>query len=154
MTSQSINPPTANELRDVAQRALIAIGSDAKISSSGTSGLAVRSPINGQALGAITSSLTQTSVEQAITSAVEVFRTWRAVPAPVRGEVVRHLGIELRAHKESLADLVQIEVGKIRSEALGEVQEMIDICDFAVGLSRQIHGLTIASAAMMTAAPV
>ncbi len=145
MTSQTINPPTANELRDVAQRALIAIGSDASISASGATPLLARSPINGQALGAITSSLTQTSVEQAITTAVEVFRTWRAVPAPVRGEVVRHLGIELRTHKESLADLVQIEVGKIRSEALGEVQEMIDICDFAVGLSRQIHGLTIAS---------
>ena len=145
MTSQTINPPTASELSDVAQRALIAIGSDASISASGTTPLSARSPINGQALGAIASSLTQTSVEQAITTASEVFRTWRAIPAPVRGEVVRHLGIELRTHKESLADLVQIEVGKIRSEALGEVQEMIDICDFAVGLSRQIHGLTIAS---------
>jgi len=69
-------------------------------------------------LGCVTSSLTNTSVENAIATATDIFRTWRAVPAPVRGEVVRHLGIELRAHKEALADLVQIEVGKIRSEAL------------------------------------
>ena len=145
MTRQTITPPTANDLREQAQQALKALGSDANISTSGTSGLAVRSPINGQPLGTVTSSISNTSIDQAIATATEIFRTWRAVPAPVRGEVVRHLGIELRAHKESLADLVQIEVGKIRSEALGEVQEMIDICDFAVGLSRQIHGLTIAS---------
>jgi aldehyde dehydrogenase (NAD+) len=67
------------------------------------------------------------------------------VPAPRRGELVRLLGEELRAHKEPLAQLVSLEAGKIRSEGLGEVQEMIDICDFAVGLSRQLHGLTIAS---------
>lgn len=127
------------------RNALKALGSDATIAALGTSGLTARSPINGQSLGTVTSSIANTSVDQAITTAAKIFRTWRAVPAPVRGEVVRHLGIELRAHKESLADLVQIEVGKIRSEALGEVQEMIDICDFAVGLSRQIHGLTIAS---------
>ena len=98
MTRQTITPPTANELREQAQQALKALGSDANISASGTSGLAVRSPINGQPLGTVISSISNTSVDQAIATATEIFRTWRAVPAPVRGEVVRHLGIELRAH--------------------------------------------------------
>ena len=71
--------------------------------------------------------------------------TWRTTPAPVRGNLVRRLGELLREHKDELGELVSIEAGKIRSEGLGEVQEMIDICDFAVGLSRQLHGLTIAS---------
>ena len=70
---------------------------------------------------------------------------WREVPAPRRGELVRLLGEELRASKEALGAVVTLEAGKIVSEGLGEVQEMIDICDFAVGLSRQIYGLTIAS---------
>ena len=73
------------------------------------------------------------------------FLAWRLVPAPKRGELVRLLGEELRAHKPALGRLVSIEVGKIASEGLGEVQEMIDICDFAVGLSRQLYGLTIAT---------
>ncbi|MFJ5489614.1 aldehyde dehydrogenase family protein, partial [Hansschlegelia beijingensis] len=73
------------------------------------------------------------------------FPVWRDTPAPVRGELVRLFGEELRAHKAALGRLVTIECGKILSEGLGEVQEMIDICDFAVGLSRQLHGLTIAS---------
>ena len=73
------------------------------------------------------------------------FATWRTTPAPVRGNLVRRLGELLREHKDDLGALVSIEAGKIRSEGRGEVQEMIDICDFAVGLSRQLHGLTIAS---------
>lgn len=73
------------------------------------------------------------------------FREWRVRPAPKRAEVVRTLGELLRANKEALGELISLEVGKIRSEGLGEVQEMIDICDFAVGLSRQLHGLVIAS---------
>ncbi len=73
------------------------------------------------------------------------FLSWRMVPAPKRGEVVRALGDELRAHKEALGRLVSLEMGKILSEGLGEVQEMIDMCDFAVGLSRQLYGLTIQS---------
>ena len=73
------------------------------------------------------------------------FRSWRTTPAPLRGELIRRFAELLRTHKADLARLVQLEVGKIESEALGEVQEMIDICDFAVGLSRQLHGLTIAS---------
>ncbi len=73
------------------------------------------------------------------------FQSWRMVPGPRRGELVRRLGELLREHKEPLGELVSLEMGKIRSEGLGEVQEMIDICEFAVGLSRQLHGLTIAS---------
>jgi aldehyde dehydrogenase (NAD+) len=81
-----------------------------------------------------------------VAAAAEVaFGTWREVPAPKRGEVVRDLGEALRALKEPLGDLVSLEMGKIRAEGRGEVQEMIDICDFAVGLSRQLYGLTIAS---------
>ncbi|MDE1938202.1 MAG: aldehyde dehydrogenase family protein, partial [Alphaproteobacteria bacterium] len=78
-------------------------------------------------------------------ASVEAFRIWRDVPAPKRGELVRLLGDELRAHKDALGRLVTVENGKILQEGLGEVQEMIDICDFAVGLSRQLYGLTIAS---------
>ena len=80
-----------------------------------------------------------------LSAATEAFRDWRVVPAPQRGELVRRIGNELRAHKEDLATIVSWEAGKITQEALGEVQEMIDICDFAVGLSRQLYGKTIAS---------
>ena len=83
--------------------------------------------------------------EQVVSAAFDQFRTWRMVPAPKRGEVVRDLGNALRAMKEPLGDLVSLEMGKIRAEGHGEVQEMIDICDFAVGLSRQLYGLTMAS---------
>ena len=78
-------------------------------------------------------------------AATEAFRAWREVPAPKRGDVVRDLGAALRELKEPLGDLVSLEMGKIRAEGHGEVQEMIDICDFATGLSRQLYGLTIAS---------
>lgn len=82
---------------------------------------------------------------QAIAAARDAFQIWRSVPAPRRGEFVRRIGDKLRRHKEDLAALVTWEAGKIRQESLGEVQEMIDVCDFAVGLSRQLYGLTIAS---------
>ena len=80
-----------------------------------------------------------------VTAAAAAFATWRDVPAPKRGDVVRDLGTALREIKEPLGDLVSLEMGKIRAEGHGEVQEMIDICDFAVGLSRQLYGLTLAS---------
>ena len=83
--------------------------------------------------------------EAALERAVRAFAQWRTVPAPVRGETVRRLGLALRDEKEGLARLVTMETGKILAEGRGEVQEMIDICDLAVGLSRQLHGLTIAS---------
>jgi aldehyde dehydrogenase (NAD+) len=83
--------------------------------------------------------------ERAAAAAVEGFRAWRLAPPPLRGEYVRRLGLALREKKDDLGRLVSLEVGKVRSEGLGEVQEMIDMADFAVGLSRQLHGLTIAS---------
>ncbi|MGY5779791.1 L-piperidine-6-carboxylate dehydrogenase [Rhizobium sp. LEGMi135b] len=106
--------------------------------------LAVTSPVTGGEIGR----LGEHSAEEAkgaIAAAHEAFLTWRNVPAPKRGELIRLLGEELRAGKAALGRLVSIEVGKITSEGLGEVQEMIDICDFAVGLSRQLYGLTIAT---------
>jgi aldehyde dehydrogenase (NAD+) len=108
-----------------------------------TSGsLESRSPIDGQVIGSVTPA---SDVGAACARAHEGFLQWRLVPAPRRGELVRLIGEELRAAKEPLARLVTLEAGKIISEGLGEVQEMIDICDFAVGLSRQLYGLTIAS---------
>ena len=107
-------------------------------------GLDPRSPIDGQP----TVGLRVTTLDEAsaiLERANAAFLGWRTVPAPVRGELVRRFGNELRNHKAQLARLVTIEAGKVTQEALGEVQEMIDICDFAVGLSRQLHGLTIAS---------
>src|SRR5690554_885834 len=83
--------------------------------------------------------------EAAVSSSVEAFLRWRTLPAPQRGEYVRRLGNALRERKEELGALVSLEVGKILPEGLGEVQEMIDICDFAVGLSRQLYGKTMAS---------
>ncbi|MCD9875976.1 L-piperidine-6-carboxylate dehydrogenase [Streptomyces guryensis] len=103
-----------------------------------------RTPITGEDLFGLTAA-TAADTEEAITATRQAFLTWRTTPAPRRGELVRSLGELLRDHKSDLADLVTIEAGKIRSEALGEVQEMIDICDFAVGLSRQLYGRTIAS---------
>ncbi len=106
--------------------------------------LASVTPISGEVLARLR--IDQTAqVAQKIAQAHAAFEQWRSVPAPRRGELVRLFGAELRAHKEALGRLVTIETGKILQEGLGEVQEMIDICDFAVGLSRQLYGLTIAS---------
>jgi aldehyde dehydrogenase (NAD+) len=106
--------------------------------------LEVRSPITGEPIAQIRST-TEAEAEAAIARSVECFHAWREVPAPRRGELVRLLGEELRREKDTLGALVTLEAGKITQEGLGEVQEMIDICDFAVGLSRQLYGLTIAS---------
>ena len=106
--------------------------------------LIVRSPVTGDQIGALKSISTE-EAGAVIGRADAAFKAWRNVPAPKRGELVRLLGEELRAAKADLGRLVSIEVGKIPSEGLGEVQEMIDICDFAVGLSRQLYGLTIAT---------
>ena len=102
------------------------------------------SPIDGGLLGTVVEASAE-DVDLACARAEMAFLEWRQVPAPRRGELVRLLGEELRSAKEPLARLVTLEAGKIVSEGLGEVQEMIDICDFAVGLSRQLYGLTIAS---------
>jgi len=107
-------------------------------------GHAVHSPIDGAEIGRVAYDDAHT-IEAKIAASVAAFRQWRDVPAPRRGELVRLFGEELRANKEALGRLVTLEAGKILQEGLGEVQEMIDICDFAVGLSRQLYGLTIAS---------
>ncbi len=106
--------------------------------------LAVRSPIDGAELARVNETSAD-AMPAVIGRAEAAFAAWREVPAPRRGELVRLLGEELRAAKAELGALVTLEAGKITSEGLGEVQEMIDICDFAVGLSRQLYGLTIAS---------
>ncbi len=106
--------------------------------------LAVHSPITGGEIARLRSH-SAAEVTEIVGRAHEAFRSWRTVPAPVRGAFVRELGELLRQHKDDLGALVSIEAGKIRTEGLGEVQEMIDICDLAVGLSRQLFGLTIAS---------
>jgi L-aminoadipate-semialdehyde dehydrogenase len=107
-------------------------------------GDAVHSPVDGSTIGHVRFD-DPASIEAKVESATQAFRIWREVPAPRRGELVRLLGEELRANKQALGRLVTIEAGKIIEEGLGEVQEMIDICDFAVGLSRQLYGVTIAS---------
>ena len=106
--------------------------------------LVVRTPITGEEIGRVART-DAAATDAAVDRAVQAFTAWREVPAPGRGELVRLLGEELRREKESLGALVTLEVGKIAQEGLGEVQEMIDICDFAVGLSRQLYGRSIAS---------
>ena len=106
--------------------------------------LAVRSPLTGEVVAHVPQH-TPAQASDAIGRAHAAFATWRTVPAPRRGELIRLLGEELRAAKADLGRLVTLEAAKIPSEGLGEVQEMIDICDFAVGLSRQLYGLTIAT---------
>jgi aldehyde dehydrogenase (NAD+) len=103
-----------------------------------------RSPIDGEIIGSVAEA-TSTDVAKACELAHSAFLQWRTIPAPRRGELVRLIGEELRGAKEPLARLVTLEAGKIVQEGLGEVQEMIDICDYAVGLSRQLYGLSIAS---------
>ncbi len=102
------------------------------------------SPVDGELLAKVVSADAAT-YEEVISQASEAFKSWTQVPAPKRGEIVRQIGEELRLHKEDLGSLVSYEMGKSYQEGLGEVQEMIDICDFAVGLSRQLYGLTMHS---------
>jgi aldehyde dehydrogenase (NAD+) len=133
-----------NTVRARARAALTAIGVDVELGEPGGPGLPAGTPVTGEVLF----SILETSAEQAdhtIAEAAEAFSVWRRTPAPVRGALVARLGELLALHKDDLAALVTVEVGKIGSEALGEVQEMIDVCQFAVGLSRQLYGLTIAS---------
>jgi len=102
------------------------------------------SPVDGKKIGSV-SVTTKEDFEQVINTASSAFKTWRLMPAPQRGEIVRQFGDRLRELKNPLGKLVSYEMGKSLQEGLGEVQEMIDICDFAVGLSRQLHGLTMHS---------
>ena len=127
----------ANDLRDTLTR----LGVQPRWADTG---LTARSPVDGSKAGALAVA-TPDAVDAAIATATEAFAAWRRVPAPRRGELVRLLGEELRAAKDDLARLVTLEAGKVTSEGAGEVQEMIDVCDFAVGLSRQLYGLTMPS---------
>ncbi|MEZ4793398.1 MAG: aldehyde dehydrogenase family protein [Gelidibacter sp.] len=102
------------------------------------------SPVDGQLIGKVKTT-TKDDYEKVMDAATKAFKTWRTTPAPLRGEIVRQFGEKLREKKEALGKLVSYEMGKSYQEGLGEVQEMIDICDFAVGLSRQLHGLTMHS---------
>ena len=133
-----MDSPTARDTDEL----LAALGVARENRQGGT--LFVRSPLTGDTIAAVRETGLH-DVVAAIGRSDAAFRAWRLVPAPRRGEFVRLLGEELRIHKAALGRLVSIEVGKVLSEGLGEVQEMIDICDFAVGLSRQLYGLTMPS---------
>jgi aldehyde dehydrogenase (NAD+) len=120
------------------------IGPDRWIKDPAGATLVSTNPTTGEPIASVVLA-TPAAYEQVVSAAAEAFEAWRMVPAPKRGEVVRDLGNALRDAKEPLGDLVSLEMGKIRAEGRGEVQEMVDICDFAVGLSRQLYGLTMAS---------
>ena len=133
--------PTRDELARLAREALGRIGVDAGLLGGPE---AVTSPVNGQPVARVAHAAVA-DVDAAVERALTAFRRWRVTPAPVRGALARRLGDLLTEHKDDLATLVSVEVGKITSEARGEVQEMIDVCDFAVGLSRQLYGRTMPS---------
>ncbi len=136
--------PTAEDLRTRVRHAFGAIGAEVDLAEPGGHGLPASTPLTGDVLFTVAET-TAAQAQAAIAEAAQAFSTWRTTPAPVRGQLVARLGELLREHKADLATLVTVEAGKITSEALGEVQEMIDICEFAVGLSRQLYGRTIAS---------
>jgi aldehyde dehydrogenase (NAD+) len=136
--------PSHDTLAAEASAILTRLGVDTASATDPTGDLSARSPITGGELARLRSH-TPAEVADIVGAAQDAFHQWRTVPAPVRGALVRELAELLREHKHDLGALVSIEAGKIRSEGLGEVQEMIDICDLAVGLSRQLYGLTIAS---------
>ncbi|MGA9547651.1 MAG: aldehyde dehydrogenase family protein, partial [Rhodomicrobium sp.] len=137
--------PTVPASEDIAARAqtlLAELGAPRSAFEAGP--LQAHSPITGEAIARVIPA-GRHEIDTSIRAAHAAYLAWRDVPPPQRGELVRLLGNELRANKAALGRLVTIESGKIMSEGLGEVQEMIDICDFAAGLSRQLYGLTIAS---------
>ncbi|MET0825556.1 MAG: aldehyde dehydrogenase family protein [Acidimicrobiales bacterium] len=133
---------TTDDLARSAQRALERCGVDLAIGDGPT--ITARTPVTGEELFAVPA-VDRAGMDAAIGRAHATFLEWRTVPAPVRGALVKRFGVLLGEHHQDLADLVAIEVGKIGAEARGEVQEMIDICDFAVGLSRQLDGRTMPS---------
>ena len=131
--------PAPDALRDLAADRLARLGASVPAGEH-----VVTTPLTGTPLAEIAWHAPE-QVDEAVARAQAAFRVWRDVPAPVRGALVKRFGELLAEHKADLADLVSLEAGKIRSEALGEVQEMIDVCDFAVGLSRQLYGRTMPS---------
>ena len=130
------------KLEDVNQGA--SAGADRWISAPGAQELVSYNPTTGEPIARVLQASAE-SYDEVVGEAVAAFESWRMTPAPKRGELVRDLGNALRELKEPLGDLVSLEMGKIRAEGHGEVQEMIDICDFATGLSRQLYGLTMGS---------
>src|SRR5437588_2275631 len=140
---QELSVSSTDDLRSLARQSLENCGVELSSPGGGPS-VSARSPITGEALFDVPAA-GRAEVEAAIAAAKAAFLEWRAVPAPARGALVKHLGALLTEHKADVAELITIEAGKIPSEALGEVQETIDICDFAVGLSRQLEGRTMPS---------
>lgn len=134
--------PTAASLRHLARTSLARCG--AAWDSAASEVIETRSPVTGTELFAVPSS-SPNAADEAVEAADEAFTRWRSVPAPARGRVIKRFGQLVDQYRDDLAALIMIEVGKTRSEALGEVQEVVDICDFATGLSRQLDGRTIAS---------
>jgi aldehyde dehydrogenase (NAD+) len=142
-SQQELSVSSTDELRSRARRALENCGVDLCSPGTGPS-VSARSPITGEQLFEVPGA-GPSEVEAAIAEAKAAFLDWRVTPAPLRGGVVKRLGTLMTEHKADVAELVTLEAGKISSEALGEVQEVIDICDFAVGLSRQLEGRTMPS---------
>ena len=138
--------PTDQTITDLLTSGLSACGVDTSVleGSAASASLSARSPITGQDLGTIAADTAQTASDK-IAAAQTAFETWRDVPAPVRGQLVQRWGQLLGEHKEDLAKIITVEAGKTPSEAAGEVQEMIDICEFALGQSRQLWGKTMPS---------
>ncbi len=143
-TSEYLAVTPTDELRERARAALKRCGVALDAGAGGAATATARTPITGEDLFAVPGA-TAEDVDRAVERAAAAFEQWRTVPGPARGAVVKRLGELLTERKADLGELVSIEAGKIVSEALGEVQEMIDICDFAVGLSRQLDGRTMAS---------
>ena len=133
---KSLNTLGINKINKGTSTGLISFGGGEKIDSF--------SPVDGSLIGSV-SSTTEEDYEKTVQTAAAAFKDWKSRPAPQRGEIVRQYGEKLRKYKQPLGELVSYEMGKSLQEGLGEVQEMIDICDFAVGLSRQLHGLTMHS---------
>ncbi|QZZ19988.1 aldehyde dehydrogenase family protein [Leptothermofonsia sichuanensis E412] len=150
MTSNLTNPATAPDLAELGLEPLdrerkhpgLRIGNQKEWGNGDT--LALTTPIDGTRIGYVQLA-TAENVNQAVAAAHQAYLDWRLVPAPRRGELVRRIAEQVRQHQSALAQLITLEVGKIPAEAAGEVQEWIDLCDFGVGLSRQLYGLTIAS---------
>lgn len=139
--------PTDQTITDLLTAGLKACGVSASVLNGGTgapASLPARSPITGQSLGTLAADTNETVADK-IAAAAEAFATWRDVPAPVRGQLVQRWGQLLGEHKEDLAKIITVEAGKTPSEAAGEVQEMIDICEYALGQSRQLWGKTMPS---------
>jgi aldehyde dehydrogenase (NAD+) len=133
---KSLNTLGINKVNKGTSTGLLSFGGGEKIDSF--------SPVDGSLIGSV-SSTTEEDYEKTVQTAAAAFKDWKSRPAPQRGEIVRQYGEKLRKYKQPLGELVSYEMGKSLQEGLGEVQEMIDICDFAVGLSRQLHGLTMHS---------